>query len=281
MIQCKIWLLLLTLFSSELLNLLRGFGGFYIISLFSVQSCKNLAKDGEGDSSDKHGCIRLPSFTGDAGLWLAQVESHFAAHAVPPQQQLHLLYSSLPSRLATSVRDLIMSPHPDATYASVKAEILRRNTRSEESQFNELMADEQLGDRTPSQFLRHLREPSGNAADAPLLQRIFFSRLPADMQTMLATVLVSVSVDQIATMADKILEFPKPSPSRGLCACTEPPPTVSPTQNSLAEWLDTLTWRIDDLCRAIGRRPRSCSRSGSAEKAEWCTQLCTFQPSGS
>ncbi|XP_029652274.1 uncharacterized protein LOC115225454 [Octopus sinensis] len=243
----------------------------------------------------------LPSFTGDAGLWLAQVESHFSTHAVPPQQQLHLLYSSLPSRFATSVRDLIMSPHPDATYASVKAEILRRNTRSEESQFNELMAAEQLGDRTPSQFLRHLRELSGNAADAPLLRKIFFSRLPAHVQTMLATALESVSVDQIATMADKILEFSRPSPSQGLYACTEPPPTPSPTKNSLAKKIDALTQRINDLCRAIGRRPRSRSRSGSvsrsrsdsvsrfgwcwyhskyAEKAERCTQPCTFQPSG-
>ncbi|XP_036369742.1 uncharacterized protein LOC118768063 [Octopus sinensis] len=195
----------------------------------------------------------LPLFTGDVGLWFAQVESHFDAHAVPPQQQLHLLYSSLHPRLATSVRDLIISPHPDATYASVKAEILRRNTRSEESNFKELMAEEQLGYRTPFQFLRHLWELSGNAVDGPLLRRISFSRLPAHVQTMLATVLESVSVDQIATMADKILEFPKPSPSRGLCACTEPPPTVSPTQNSLAERLDTLMWRINDLCRAIGR----------------------------
>ncbi|XP_029635376.1 uncharacterized protein LOC115210759 [Octopus sinensis] len=243
----------------------------------------------------------LPSFTGDAGLWLAQVESHFAKHAVHPQQQLHLLYSSLPSRLTTSVRDLIISPHPDATYASVKAENLRLNRQSEESQFNELMADEQLGDRTPSQFLCHLRELSGNAADAPLLWKIFFSRLPAHMQTMLATALESVSVDQIATMADKILEFSGPSPSRGLYACTEPPPTPSPTKNSLAEKIDALTQRIDDLCRAIGHRPRSRSRSGSvsrsrcdsasrsswcwyhskyAEKAERCTQPGTFQPSG-
>ncbi|XP_029636200.1 uncharacterized protein LOC115211691 [Octopus sinensis] len=219
----------------------------------------------------------LPSFTGDSGLWLAQVESHFAAHAISPQQQLHLLYSSLPSRLATSVRDLIMSPHPDATYASVKAEILRRKTRSEESQFNELMADEQLGDRTPSQFLRHLRELSGNAADVPLLRKIFFSRLPAHVQTMLATALESVSVDQIATMADKVLEFSRPSPSRGLYACIEPPLTP-PTNDKLAEKIDALTQRIDDLCRSIGRQPRSRSRnssisrsrSDSVSRSGWC-----------
>ncbi|XP_029634954.1 uncharacterized protein LOC115210491 [Octopus sinensis] len=210
----------------------------------------------------------LHSFTGDATLWFAQVEAHFAAHGVSPIQQLHLLYCSLPPQLATSARDLIIDPSPDATYASIKAEILRRNTRSEESRFNELMADERLGDKTPSQFLRCLRELSGNFADAPLLRKIFFSMLPANLQAILATALESNSVDQIATMADKTLEFSGQPKSRGMCVCTETPSTASVSASSLSpdtisDKIDALTRRTDELCRENRRRWRSRSRSTS------------------
>ncbi|XP_014775824.1 uncharacterized protein LOC106873111 [Octopus bimaculoides] len=162
----------------------------------------------------------LPPFNGDAILWFAQLGAHFDAYGISPTNQLKFFYCSLPTQLATSARDLITSPNPDATYASVKAEILRRNTKSAESRFNELMADEELGDRTPSEFLRHLRELSGERTDAPLLCKIFFSRLPFHVRTILATALDAYTVDQVATMADKILEF-SAQPAHGACLSSE------------------------------------------------------------
>ncbi|XP_029647994.1 uncharacterized protein LOC115222021 [Octopus sinensis] len=120
----------------------------------------------------------LPTFTGDATLWFAQLEAQFCAHSISPEQQLQILYGCMPPQLASTARDLITDPGPDATYASVKLEVEKRNTRSEESRFNELMADEELGDRTPSEFLRRLRELSGKAADAPLLRKFFFQGCP-------------------------------------------------------------------------------------------------------
>ncbi|CAI9736328.1 Hypothetical predicted protein [Octopus vulgaris] len=110
----------------------------------------------------------LPTFTGDVTLWFSQLETQFRAQSITPEQQLEILYGCMPPQLASSARDLITDPSPGATYASVRLEVEKRNTRSEESRFNELMADEQLGDRTPSEFLRRLRELSGEPT-------IFFS----------------------------------------------------------------------------------------------------------
>ncbi|CAI9715426.1 Hypothetical predicted protein [Octopus vulgaris] len=107
----------------------------------------------------------LPTFTGDATLWFSQLEAQFRAQSITPEQQLQILYGCMPPQLASTARDLITDPSPGATYASVKLEVEKRNTRSEESRFNELMADEELGDRTPSEFLRRLRELSGNASE--------------------------------------------------------------------------------------------------------------------
>ncbi|CAI9728827.1 Hypothetical predicted protein [Octopus vulgaris] len=115
----------------------------------------------------------LPIFTGDATLWFAQLEAYFCAHSVSSEQQLQILCSCMPPQLATTARYLITDPSPDATYASVKLEVEKRNTRSEESRFNELMADEELGDRTPSEFLRHLRELSDIEPSDQLLGGVF------------------------------------------------------------------------------------------------------------
>ncbi|CAI9729979.1 Hypothetical predicted protein [Octopus vulgaris] len=185
----------------------------------------------------------LPTFTGDATLWFSQLEAQFRAQSITPEQQLEILYGCMPPQLASSARDLITDPSPGATYASVRLEVEKRNTRSEESRFNELMADEQLGDRTPSEFLRRLRELSGNASDAPLLRKIFFSRLPAYIQTVLATGLETNTVDQIATM----VEFAVQPSSRSACACSQ---TSSASIEGLSKLIETLTKRMDAMTQA-------------------------------
>ncbi|XP_029646249.1 uncharacterized protein LOC115220279 [Octopus sinensis] len=186
----------------------------------------------------------LPIFTGDATLWFAQLKAYFCAHSISSEQQLQILYSCIPLQLATTARDLITDPSPDATYASVKLEVEKRNTRSEKSRFNELMADEELGDRTPSEFLRHLRELSGKAADALLLCKIFFSRLPAYIQTVLATAFESNTVDQIVTMADKMVEFAVRPSSRAACVCLE---TSANSIDGLTKLIKGLTKRMDAI----------------------------------
>ncbi|CAI9742407.1 Hypothetical predicted protein [Octopus vulgaris] len=69
------------------------------------------------------------------------------------------------------------------------------------------MQDEEPGDRKPSQFLWHLCELSDTTEDNLLLWKLFFSQLPPNVQTILATAVDINTVDQLATMADKILEF--------------------------------------------------------------------------
>lgn len=157
----------------------------------------------------------LPPFANDISLCFSQLEALYGAYDIPPEHQLSVLYFGLPP----SVRDLITSSDPEATYTSVKAEVLRRNQRSSQIRFMTLMKEEHLGDRSPSEFLRQLRELSDSSVDySPLLKKIFFSHLPQHVQTIFATGLEVNPVDFIALMADKILEFssglaiPKPTP---------------------------------------------------------------------
>ncbi|XP_029636862.1 uncharacterized protein LOC115212163 [Octopus sinensis] len=160
------------------------------------------------------------------------------------------------------------------------------------------MADEELGDRIPSQFLRRLRELSGDSTDAPLLRTIFFSRLPSNIRTILATALEHNTMDQISTMADQILELSGQPSSCGACVCTEAPSTASVksypvSHDAIFDKLDAFTRRMDKLCRENRRFSRSRSRSASrasrprsglcwyhsifADKARKCIQPCSFK----
>ncbi|CAI9730252.1 Hypothetical predicted protein [Octopus vulgaris] len=145
----------------------------------------------------------LPAYSGDVTLWFAQLDAYFSAHAVPHQLQLNLLYCEMPSPLACSVKDLITDPHPDAAYMSIKSKVLCRNTKFAESKFRTLMQDEHLGDRTPSEFLCRLQEISDiPLEDNPLLRKLFFSRLLPNDQLILAIMVDSSLLDQIATITD-------------------------------------------------------------------------------
>ena len=68
-----------------------------------------------------------------------------------------------------------------------------------------LLEREEIGDRTPSQFLRHLRELAVSAVPDHFLKTIWTARLPKVMQGILATQDAS-PLDQIAVLADKIYE---------------------------------------------------------------------------
>lgn len=108
------------------------------------------------------------------------------------------------------VRNIITERDPTTTYFSVKAEVLRRNVRSSQNRFMTLMEDEQLSDRKLSEFLQRLRELIDSPSDdAVLLKKIFFARLP-----ILSIGLEANSIDQMAAMADKILEFSSQPPSQ-------------------------------------------------------------------
>ena len=113
----------------------------------------------------------------------------------------------LPS-FAKTVKEMLTRPSLDLTYEILKLEVLKRNTASAESRFRLLMQDEHQGDRKPTEFLRPLLELSDMVAEnAPMIKRLFFSRLPSEVQRILAPTLEVNSVEHLANMADNILEF--------------------------------------------------------------------------
>ena len=64
--------------------------------------------------------------------------------------------SSLSSEIAQEIRDLILSPPANCLYSTLKTEIIRHTSFSEQQRLQQLLISEELGDKKPSQFLRKL-----------------------------------------------------------------------------------------------------------------------------
>ena len=61
--------------------------------------------------------------------------------------------SSLDPEFATEVRDLLLNPPADEPYETLKAQLTKRTSASEQRRLQQLPSTEELGDRTPSKML--------------------------------------------------------------------------------------------------------------------------------
>ena len=151
---------------------------------------------------------------------------------------------------------------------------------------------EEMDDRRPTQFLRHLRTLTGPSVTSDVLRTLWTNRLPPNIQASIATQ-AQFSLDDVAQLADKI-------------AKVTPPPCVAHVSSS-GEDICTLTARIDELARQVAavstspscphspsqtrrharRSSRPAGRSPAPgicwyhrpfkERAKRCTAPCTWQ----
>jgi hypothetical protein len=238
--------------------------------------------------------IRVPPFWSEKpAVWFAQLEGQFAlSNITQDATKFYCIVSQLDNKYAAEVWDVITNPPPTGRYDRIKAELIRRLSLSEEQRVRQLVMQEEMGDRRPTQFLRHLRTLAGPSIPSDFLRTLWTNRLPPNIQAIIATQ-ARVALDDVAQLADKIAEVTPPP-----CVACESSPGVD---------INSLTTRVDELARQIAAlsasasRPRSPSQtrrharrsSRSAgrspapdicwyhrrfkERAERCSASCTWQ----
>jgi hypothetical protein len=155
--------------------------------------------------------VRLPPFWAEwPAVWFAQAEAQFSLAGISTETtKFYHVISQLDHRYAAEVEDVITSPPQQDPYTKLKTELLKRLSLSREQRAQQLITFEEMGDRKPSQFLRHLR---GLAPDVPdyLLCTIWTNRLPTNIQMTLACH-PEIELDTTALCADRITEtVPRP-----------------------------------------------------------------------
>lgn len=211
--------------------------------------------------------VKLPPFWPDRpAIWFAQVEAQFTISGISTDQtKFDYVIAQLDTRVIGEVEDVILQPPPTEKYNKLKSELIRRLSTSEEQRVRQLVSDEELGDRRPSQFLRHLRSLAGSTlTDENLLRQLWMRRLPQHLQAILAAQ-SELSLNKVAELADKILEVsPGVAVSRSSAVYSASTPAAAPSS------LDDITKRLDELTRQITAltavRGRNRSRGPSTQR---------------
>lgn len=215
--------------------------------------------------------VRVPPFwPEEPEVWFAQMESQFVLSNISADlTKFHFVTSQLDQEYARIVKDIIVSPPANNKYDKIKTELIKRISLSHEKKTLQLMQHEELGDRKPSQFLRHLRNLAGPQVPDDFLRTVWTSRLPPNVQTIVASQPKS-DLDDVADLADRVNDI---TPSVSHVASVAPSAHTSTLENKVAE----LTRQVEILSMQVKKanhfknskwqRSRSNSRHRSQDRS--------------
>lgn len=212
--------------------------------------------------------VRPPPFwPEEPALWFAQMEGQFAlANITTDATKFYHIVGQLDHRYAAEVKDIITKPPAVEKYEKLKTELIKRLSASKERKVKQLLMHEELGDRKPSQFLRHLEDLAGPSIPKDFLQTIWASRLPNNIQTVVASQ-TNLSLDELADLADKVHEIAPSAPVQVASAAA----ASTPTLQLMADQIMELTKQVALLSgrSVFHKRSQFKSRSRSRSKGRY------------
>lgn len=242
--------------------------------------------------------VRVPPFwPEEPEIWFANLEGQFCIAGITADStKFYYVISQLDQQYSKEVKDIITSPPATGKYEKIKSELIRRLCASQEKKVQQLLMHEELGDRKPSQFLRHLQGLAGVKVPEDFLKTIWTSRLPENIQTVLAGQ-PQAPLEVLADLADRVHDIVPSKP--GQVASTSCAPAS--TMESMAREIAALRKQLAELTTRQSRkhtRGRSRSRSNTrsqsnyrkfpicwyhhkhGSKASKCIKPCDYKSSG-
>ncbi|XP_071444855.1 uncharacterized protein [Hetaerina americana] len=155
--------------------------------------------------------MRVPPFWPEKpALWFSQLEVQFSLAGITSEATKYShVVAQLDNRHALEVEDIFVNPPRADPYQKIKEELIQRLSVSQAQKIRQLLEHEELGDRKPSQFLRHLRTLAGVAVPDDFLKTLWMNRLPSHTQSILASQ-DSLELESLSKLADKVHEVPCP-----------------------------------------------------------------------
>jgi hypothetical protein len=207
--------------------------------------------------------IRVPPVWREKpAMWFAQLEGQFPLSNITQDATKFYHVISQLDKYVAEMEDVITSPPPlTCHYDRIKAEVIRRLLLSEEQRVRQYLMHDEVGDRRPTQFLRHLRTLAGLSVPSDFLRDLWTNRLPPNIQAIVATQ-AQVALDDVAQLANKIAEV-------------VPPPYAARISSSGGD-ICTLTASTDELTRQVAAlsarpsRPRAPSQTRRHARRSSC-----------
>ena len=211
--------------------------------------------------------IKLPPYwPQDPLVWFAQVEAQFSTRRITKEDSKYShVVSSLSPDIAQEVRDLLITKPTSQPYTALKAALVARTSETEQRRLQQLLTEEELGDRKPTQLLRRMKQLLGDRVlEDSILRQLFVQRMPTNVQQILASSSSSLTITQVAELADRILAVASPTYVHALSA-----PTSNATSiQRLQEEVQRLTSQVNSLSLQLRERSRSRNRSTSANRSK-------------
>lgn len=233
-------------------------------------------------------------------LWFAQIESLFQIHRIRSDDgRYHLVIGALDSEAIQEIADILASPPAIDKYVTLKTQLLARFADSADKQLHRLLTDLELGNRKPSQLLRHMRTLAGNRVSQDILRVRWLALLPPGIQRVLK-ILRTTCLDELSTVADELMDgssAPQVLAVASSRAHSLPPVQVRPpaTENQdiqrLGEIITSMQQTVANLTALFERfsplvayqrqsfqrqRSRSRSRSRANTVQQTSRQLCYY-----
>ncbi|XP_023237327.1 uncharacterized protein LOC111636341 [Centruroides sculpturatus] len=201
------------------------------------------------------GAVKIPPYNfSDPALWFHMCESTFVLGSPKPitesATKFNYVVAHLPPEVASTVRDIIISPDCTDPYGHIKVELIKQSGELFQQELRKLLAEEQLGDRKPSELLRVLKRWAENfqIPDAVILE-LFIQHLLTSVQSILAAI-TPLDVDKAAEIVDCVVEV-----SPAMIASVLQPEKPDTVTNKILVEIDKLNKRINQLMQAC----RDCS----------------------
>ncbi|XP_025266334.1 uncharacterized protein LOC112638559 [Camponotus floridanus] len=143
----------------------------------------------EDDETVNRVAVRIPPFwPEDPELWFAQLEGQFTLGVITDYDVRYgNPLSKLEPRQTREIKDVITNLPSSNKYSAIKRALIQQLTDSQEQRIKQLLEREELGDRKPSQFLRHLSTLAGTTVSDDLLRTLWLGHLPPQTQAILTT----------------------------------------------------------------------------------------------
>lgn len=126
--------------------------------------------------------IKLPPYwPSSLSTWFIQVESQLAINRITSEiTKYNCLVSALPQDIAETLTDILDRPHQVTPFTQLKDAIMNRHSLSIERQLKRIISDENMGDKSPSDFYRRLKQLAGSSGTVTddLIKKLWPSCLP-------------------------------------------------------------------------------------------------------
>ncbi|XP_064470338.1 uncharacterized protein LOC135385089 [Ornithodoros turicata] len=155
--------------------------------------------------------VKLPPYRPeDPAVWFAHADALFGIQGITTQTTKYChVVSALQPPEAAAVRDLLITPPQESPYDKLKAELIRRMSVSEQRKLQQLLTHVELGDGTPSKYLRRMQQLLGDrptVVDDSMLRQLFLQWLPSNACMVLAAA-GDISLDDLANLADRVQQM--------------------------------------------------------------------------